>query len=231
MLLLVPAHTLLLQWWVVGYTTNYSSAVVTDDEGEYELDSSQVCTCVAAIIENVGDAAPNTLHLPKSDGNAVAPLTVPHIFWCASTSWPDSLPSELDSLLDVGSHLVSICKQLVKDLGLHLQKLHDPIITELVMQPDGPKILKLHKFVKLKPYDCSGAYVMKTMHAVISSTLCAPILLGLPFLKHNNIMIDIEDHTVIDKHNNFDLLHLLLPSSKPLSNPEYDSTMKPTKIS
>ena len=48
--------------------------------------------------------------------------------------------------------------------------------------------------------------------AVISPTLCTPVLLGLPFLKHNDIIIDIDCHTTIDKHNNFDLLH---PSSQP----------------
>ena len=38
-------------------------------------------------------------------------------------------------------------------------------------------------------------------------SLCIPILLGLPFLKHNNILIDIEANTAIDKKNNFDFLN------------------------
>jgi hypothetical protein len=38
-------------------------------------------------------------------------------------------------------------------------------------------------------------------------SLCAPIILGLPFLLHNNIIIDHAARTVIDKLSNFDLLN------------------------
>ena len=107
-----------------------------------------------------------------------------------------------------------IHEQLVKDLNLRRCKLHEPIVSELAMQPDGPKFLKFTHFVKLKLYDSSGTYIAKTVHAVISPTLCVPVLLGLPFLKHNNIVIDADCHTAIDKKNNFDLLHPLSPPKK-----------------
>ena len=57
---------------------------------------------------------------------------------------------------------------------------------------------------------------MKTVCAVISPSLCTPILLGLPFLKHNNIVIDIEAKTAIDKKNGFDLLNPSLPEKPKL---------------
>ena len=198
----------------VGYTANYLLAILTDDDGEDKLDSSEVHTHVAAIIVNVDSTAPNIFNLPKVDCDHVAPLTVSHIFWCASVSPPNSLPSQFDCLLDIGSHLVIIYEQLANDLGLHHHKLENPIITDLVMQPDGPKVLKFNGFVKLRLYDFSGVYVTKTVHTVIFPTLCSPILLGLPFLEHNNIVIDVNACTAIDQCNSFDLLHPSAPHPK-----------------
>lgn len=63
-------------------------------------------------------------------------------------------------------------------------------------------------------------YVVKTVCALISATLCVPVLLGLLFLKHNNIVIDTESHIAIDKIMNFDLLQPPIPSLKA-------TTMKP----
>ena len=196
----------------VGYQANYSSAVLSDKEDEDELDSSEVHGRLAAIVEDVNNVAPDSLNLLKADSEFVAPLMVPHMFWHASASAPNSLPIQFDCLLDIGLHLVIIREQLVKDLNLHHRKLHEPIVSELAMQPDGPKFLKFTHFVKLKLYDSSGTYIAKTIHAVISPTLCAPVPLGLPFLKHNNIVIDANCCTAIDKKNNFNLLH---PSSPP----------------
>ena len=68
--------------------------------------------------------------------------------------------------------------------------------------------------MNLQLYDASGHYVSKTVCTVISPSLCAPILLGLPFLKHNDIVIDMETRTAIDKKNGFDLLNPLIPELK-----------------
>ena len=198
----------------VGYQANYSLAVLSDKEDKYELDSSKVRGRLAAIVEDVNNVTPDSLNLLKADSEFVAPLMVPHMFWRASASTPNSLPIQFDCLLDIGSHLVIIHEQLVKDLNLRHRKLHEPIISELAMQPNGPKFLKFTHFIKLKLYDSSGTYIAKTVCAVISPTLCAPVLLGLPFLKHNNIVIDANCHTAIDKKNNFDLLHPLSPPKK-----------------
>ena len=42
---------------------------------------------------------------------------------------------------------------------------------------------------------------------MIAPDLCVNILLGLPFLKHNKIVIDHDSDTVIDKSSGFDLLN------------------------
>ena len=79
-------------------------------------------------------------------------------------------------------------------------------------------VIAFDEFVNLRLYDASGHYISKTIHAVISPSLCVPILLGLPFLKHNNIVIDIEANTAVDKKNNFDLLNPLLPEKPKFRN-------------
>ena len=72
--------------------------------------------------------------------------------------------------------------------------------------------------MKLKLYDPSGHYNSKTVHAVISPSLCMPVLLGLPFFKHNGIIVDTNAHITIDKFQNFNLLNPVLP--KPISPPK-----------
>ena len=97
---------------------------------------------------------------------------------------------------------------------------------------DGRKnVIAFDEFVNLQLYDASGHYILKTVCAVISPSLCVPILLGLPFLKHNNIVIDIEAKTAIDKKNDFDLLNPSLPeklkfrNSKTKFNYEYHANI------
>jgi hypothetical protein len=50
---------------------------------------------------------------------------------------------------------------------------------------------------------------------VIALSLCAPVILGLPFLTHNNIVIDHSSHTVIDKVSGFNLLNPKAPPPPP----------------
>ena len=67
----------------VGYTANYSSAVLFNNEDEDELDSSEVCDQLAAVVEDIKNAAPNSSNLLKADSEFLAPIMVPHMFWRA----------------------------------------------------------------------------------------------------------------------------------------------------
>ena len=49
------------------------------------------------------------------------------------------------------------------------------------------------------------------MRAIVALGLCAPMILGLPFLKHNDIVVDASAHTAIDKKSAFNLLNLVIP--------------------
>jgi hypothetical protein len=77
----------------------------------------------------------------------------------------------------------------------------------MVMPGEGVKHSVLYEWVKLKLYDVSGLWTSKTVRAVIAPSLCAPVILGLSFLSHNNIVIDHEARTVTDKVTGLDLLN------------------------
>ena len=109
-------------------------------------------SAVAAFIENVeGPRDMLTSSLKENSAqimSSLAPLMVPHFFWRASISLQGSLQLSFNCLLDNGSHLVLICKSLVKQLGLCCQKLHLPIETELTMQENDKKVtVTLYKYV------------------------------------------------------------------------------------
>ena len=147
-----------------GYTTNNVSDILLDEDEEDEL-NSDVCTC-NAIIESIDGTV---ITLPKVDEHHT-PMTVPHLFWCTSYFPVGDLPITFDCLLDVGSHLVIICEDLVNKLKLHHKRHHTPIFTETAMHNDQKNVIELGEFVKLQLYDASGQYISKSVCAVISSS-------------------------------------------------------------
>ena len=59
----------------------------------------------------------------------------------------------------------------------------------------------------MKLYDPSNYWQSWNVRTLITQTLCAPVLLGLLFLVHNNIVINHAERTVIDKTLGFNLLN------------------------
>jgi len=103
-------------------------------------------------------------------------------------------------------------------LALKCRKLQEPMSVEMAIPGDSKKIVvKLFHWVKLRLYDPSGAWTLKTLRAVIAPSLCANVILGGPFLAHNNIVVDHSTRTAIDKLLNFDLLNPteIAPKLKP----------------
>ena len=197
-------------------TAYHAANVTTVLEGSDDSDD-EVSNCnsdfVGAFIESVESPA-NTVSLPETP-KELAPLMVPHLFWRASVSPPESLPYSFDCLLDNGSHIVLIRDSLVNELGLRKKRLKTPIETDVAMNvSENEKSVTLHEFVKLSLYDTSGEYRAKTVRAIVALNLCCPVLLGLPFLSHNNIVVDHAKRTAIDKYQDFDLLNPSIRSSQ-----------------
>jgi hypothetical protein len=65
----------------------------------------------------------------------------------------------------------------------------------------------------ITPSSLNNAWTSRSIRALIAHNLCTNILLGLPFLKHNKIIIDHDLDTAIAKDSGFDLLHENRPSS------------------
>ena len=104
---------------------------------------------------------------------------------------PSLLPFSFDCLLNNGSHIVLIHDSLVNELGLCKKRLKMPIKTDVAMHLNEKKMsVMLYEFVKLPLYYASGEYCAKTVHTVVAKNLGCPVLLGWPFLSHNNIVID-----------------------------------------
>lgn len=99
-----------------------------------DKNTSDVHTPVAAIIE---PSYTTHIKIPlKVEDDSIAPLTVLHLFWWATTSTHASFPKTFDCLIDVGSHLVIIWENLVNELLLCCWKLKSPIETKLAMDND-----------------------------------------------------------------------------------------------
>ena len=140
----------------------------------------------------------------------------PHLFWQCFTSGPaDSLPITLKALINNGSHAVLIRDDFVNSLALRRHKFPKLEIVELAMQSGGKKVfVELTHWVKLKLHDPSNFWTARTVRAIVTPGLCAPVILGLPFLVHNNIIVDHAAQTAVDKISNFDLLNPVTPPPK-----------------
>ncbi|KAJ3992039.1 hypothetical protein F5050DRAFT_1545256, partial [Lentinula boryana] len=73
----------------------------------------------------------------------------------------------------------------------------------------------LTKYCKLSLEDPHLAWRSHTVRALVIPFLCSPMILGLPFLAHNNLVTDYNARTVFDKSCNFDLLHPVVPNPVP----------------
>jgi hypothetical protein len=152
----------------------------------------------------------------ESDPSTVSPISVPHYIWHANIHANSEFPTPIDCLLDNGAHLVLIRPETVADLGLTIRKLNTPQCATVAINSQR-HTFHLANYVVLSLSSLNNAWTSRPVRALIAADLCINILLGLPFLKHNKIVIDHELDTAIDKTTGFDLLNENKPS--PLITP------------
>ena len=129
---------------------------------------------------------------------------------CGNTT--DDFPTIFQALIDHSSHAVLISDEFTTPLSLKCCRLVKPMPVELAMPEEGmDRITMLSEWVKLKLYDPSGAWKSRTVRAIITPSLCVPVILGGLFLAHNNNVVDHAACTAIDKHSGFNLLNLISP--------------------
>jgi hypothetical protein len=137
-----------------------------------------------------------------------------HFHWKCLVVGGADITDQTPAMIDNGSHKVLVDNDFISSSGLKHRNLYKPENIKLAMTARGDKKeIMLMEYVKLKLQDPSGQWTSKTVCAVISPKLCSPILLGLPFLVHSNIVIDHADQTVIDKVSGFDLMNPCKPET------------------
>ncbi|KAJ7061121.1 hypothetical protein C8F01DRAFT_1288318 [Mycena amicta] len=86
---------------------------------------------------------------------------------------------------------VLIDEDLVEHVGLKKRRLHKPIPFDTALSNDDSNTSSSSpcatEYVKLRLISRDQTYVTKTVHAYVVTGLCAPILLGLPFLHRNQL--------------------------------------------
>jgi hypothetical protein len=178
----------------VGAVTSSSHIVEVDDD---------VPSHVGAVMPSAVLGAGS-----ESEEDVSAPLTVQHLLWvCALLGPAVDNPTIVKSMLDCGAHVVLIDAALVKSLGLRRFCLHKPLPISVALNNSTSSDSHLYEYVKITPFAPDSSYVSRTIKAIVTPSLCVPLLLGLPFLVTNNIVADFAARTAIDKDRNFDLLN------------------------
>jgi len=137
----------------------------------------------------------------------IHPLRVDHLWW--DCRLPGSLlPSRV--LIDTGSHIVLIRRDLVNALDLTIRKLPRPEPIAVAMTDGPPKTFLLDSFVNISLGDTSLSWRSHTFSAIISDTLCAPMIIGLPFLAANSLVIDPSARSIVDTSSGFDILNPIM---------------------
>jgi len=134
----------------------------------------------------------------------VSPFFVPHIHWEANYfSNGSDFPVAVDSLIDDACPYVLIRPDIVIELGLTMRKVKKPYHATSAF---SSKECIFENYVMLQPSSLNNAWTSRPTRALIADDLCAPIILGLPFLQHNDIVIDYKERTVIDKKCDYRLV-------------------------
>jgi hypothetical protein len=193
-----PVATVLqLSTSAYSYCPSNQSSVLTGNDGESDSDG-EVCQVCSVSTHTI----------------------LSHLFWhCAAHSLSSETPLTFNALIDNGSHTVLIRDDFVEELGLCRCCLSKPQTVHLAMDDNGKRLkIVLCEYVKLSLFDPSFIWFACSVHAIIAPGLCAPVILGLPFLESNRIVIDHELHTTLSKDSSYDLLNPDLfkqPSTKP----------------
>ncbi|KAJ4496627.1 hypothetical protein C8R41DRAFT_761517, partial [Lentinula lateritia] len=175
--------------------TNPIAAVGLNDDSEL---------AVASIMPNavLGDGT-------DSEEEVSGPFRVPHLRWKCHVTGPKSdFPILVNSFIDNGAHLALIHPDLAHRLGLTRHKLtHPEPVCAAFQSNNQPAVPALTEFVRLKVGSIDGCFTSRSVPFIIAPGLCTQLLLGLPWLTHNNIVIDYAKRSCIHKPSGFDLLH------------------------
>ena len=145
----------------------------------------------------------------SNDDTVSATFRCCHFWWQGCIDGPNEpLPLSVLMLLDCGAHIVLIDTDLVSRLGLHCHHLSEPELLDVaVKNSESPVKTMLTEWVKLTVIATDGEWTSCTVQVLVAPNLCAPVILGLPFLVVNDVVTDFAPQMCIDKCNNYNLLN------------------------
>lgn len=204
----------------------------SDDEGDSERPHpiaavigmshpvAYVATNASSVLEEGEDSDPSVstmISAARTQDNCAGPLRVPYLVWKCTASGTGTEDIVIDALIDTGSHAVLIRDDIVTQLNLRRRKLPFPETVTLAMDTPSPSSsIKLCEYVKLRLYDSKHRWSARVIRAIISPTLCFPVILGLPFFQHNDIVVDAPARSVVHRPSGFDLLSPRIVSTAPV---------------
>ncbi|KAJ3906212.1 hypothetical protein F5879DRAFT_1071548, partial [Lentinula edodes] len=169
-----------------------------------------------------------------SEEEVSAPFRVPHLRWKCHVSGPKAqLPVIVNSLIDNGAHLALIHPDLADRLGYPRLRLPQPEKVSAAFQGGGDtsKVPALTEYINLKVSSTDGIFLSRSVPFIIAPGLCTQLLIGLPWLSHNNIVIDYSSRSCVHKASGYNLLSPL-PEACNLIRPKFppcSMTPRPTE--
>ena len=157
------------------------------------VDSEDELTATAAILPNTADKlasdSDEDWDVLRHEVSPI-PLKSNHLIWsCQINSQMDDFPVKTCALIDNGAHLALICPELVDRLGLKMYHLKEPELVDVTFSNEKKKT-KLYHYVKLSLSSLDSAWTSRLVKAVVTPSLCLPIILSLPWLERNHIVTD-----------------------------------------
>ena len=160
-------------------------ASITEVDPEEDNPTPAIRDTVAAIFPDMHDFSDDPDDEETLLSVSPTPLQCEHLFWKCHLTTPTGL-TNTTALIDSGAHIVLIRASLVQRLNLPRTPLATPQHVNVAISP-GQTAHTLTHYVEISPSTVSHSFTSKPLQAIIVENLCAPIILGLPFLVTNRI--------------------------------------------
>ncbi|RDX47649.1 hypothetical protein OH76DRAFT_1354023, partial [Lentinus brumalis] len=170
-------------------------------------------TVIAGVTSGQPLAATTGILGSGSDSDeCVTPLLAPHTILRARILSPsfEAEPSPL--LIDSGASAVLIRRDVAERLNLRIRKLPTPFNLNNTW---GTGEDSSSDWVKLSIALSDNSWTSTACRAIVVNSLCAPVILGKPFLESNHIVEDHSARNLVDKRSGRDLLAPAPPPPPP----------------
>jgi hypothetical protein len=174
----------------------FTSGSIEDVEEEEEAEKSNIVGAVMPAAALGIDS--------ESDSDMSIPLSEKHLRDCKIND--GCTTATVTGMLDTGAHIALIDKNVVKRLQLKIHKLKKALPITVALNDSTTHRRYLDSYVFLSVTSTDNVWNATRTRFLVTSSLCTSILFGLPWLKRNRIVIDVERRSAINKDSGYNLL-------------------------